>query len=236
METKIREMQLKLLAILAPQKTTFALAGGTALELYYLGHRFSRDLDLFSPTYNLKEVDKIVALLSKGIGKKIKLEGQFISSNHAQVQFYVMPVEGSSFPLKIDFVEDVIFDQPEIKRFNRVPVYAAKQIYFQKILAIVGTRLIQDSTGREITGGRGEIRDVIDLYYLSQKIEPLHLFLKDLPREYQRGIIQWYHSFSRQEFKLGFLDFDIYDKTLDSSRIISHLEAEIKKFLEGELK
>jgi hypothetical protein len=138
--------------------------------------------------------------------------------------------------LKIDFVEDVLFAKPKIKRFNQVPVYDAKQIYFQKIVAIVGSRTIQDDVGRGMTSGRGEIRDIIDLFYLSKKIEPLHLFLHSISREFQRAIVQWYHTFSRQEFKLGFLDFEIYDKKLDSQQVVVYLEGEIGKFLKGEIK
>lgn len=233
-EAKIRAMQQKLLKLLAERKTSFALAGGTALELYYLHHRFSRDIDLFSANYNLKEISQLVSFLSKGLGKAIKLESQFTSSNHARVCFYVMQIE-RGLPLKIDFVEDVLFPKPKIRKFRGVSVYDARQIYFQKIAAIVGTRIIHDDIGREMPGGRGEIRDVIDLYYLSREIEPLHLFLNKMSREFKRAVIQWHHTFSRQEFKLGFLDFELYDKKLDSQQIINCLEGEIKKFLKGEI-
>lgn len=235
METAIRKEQLKILKCFAANSGTFALAGGTALELYYLKHRFSRDLDFFSPRYNVKEIETLVAAFGKLEGKKIKLENEFISDGHARVRFYSLPVEGSPSPLKIDFVEDVLFDRPEIKKFKCVPVYDAKQIYFMKITAIAGTRLLIDDTGREIAGGRIADRDVIDLYYLSKKIEPLHSFLKKLPSSYQRGMIQWYRSFSRQDFRFGFLDIDLYDKKLDSSAVIRHLEAEIQKFMKEEL-
>lgn len=47
MDLKIRKAQKKILGIFAKRTRSFALAGGTALELYYLYHRFSFDLDFF---------------------------------------------------------------------------------------------------------------------------------------------------------------------------------------------
>lgn len=231
MDFKIRDAQLKILDAFSDTSKSFALSGGTALELYYLKHRFSRDLDFFSPKYDLKEIKRLVLEFNKKIGVRMKLENEFITSNHAKVKFYTTSVRGSAFPLKIDFVEDVFFDKPIIKKFNDVPVYDVEHIYYQKIIAITGTRLSEDEIGREITAGRREIRDIVDIYFLSQEIQPLHLFLKELPREQQRGMIQWYRSFSRQEFKFEFLDLDIYDKKLDYSKIIIYLEDEIKRFI-----
>lgn len=235
MDAKIREAQKEALKSFSKIKSTFALTGGTALELFYLKHRFSKDLDLFSARYSAQEVDKIVTALKKGMGKEIKLEDQFVLASHAQVRFYTIEIPGAAFPLKIDFVEDVLFDRPKIKRIEGVPVYDVENIYFQKITTITGTRQQKDDIGREEISGRREVRDVIDLYYLSEKIKPLHLFLQDLSREYQRGIVRWYQTFSRQEFKLGFLDFDLYDKGLNSVRVIKHMEKEIKEFIKGEV-
>jgi predicted nucleotidyltransferase component of viral defense system len=55
MDQRLRETQLKCLKAFSQTAKTFALTGGTALELYYLNHRFSADLDFFSPAYDLKE-------------------------------------------------------------------------------------------------------------------------------------------------------------------------------------
>ena len=45
MDKKLRKAQLEILRIFSLRAGSFALAGGTALELYYLHHRFSVDLD-----------------------------------------------------------------------------------------------------------------------------------------------------------------------------------------------
>lgn len=65
---------------------------------------------------------------------------------------------------------------------------------------------------------------------LSEKIQPLHIFLKKAPAYLQRGIVHWYRTFPRQEIKLSLLDLDIYDKQFDSKEMVIYLEDEIKKF------
>ena len=72
MDNYIRSAQKEVLNVFAKQKSSFALAGGTALELYYLKHRFSVDLDFFSPRYTNREVSLIVSRLKKNF-KGIKL-------------------------------------------------------------------------------------------------------------------------------------------------------------------
>lgn len=231
MNLKIREAQLKVLNLFSQNRKSFALSGGTALELFYLKHRYSRDIDFFSPAFNKKEIQYLISVFKKRLGMMLQLENEFLTDNRARVIFYTLLVKGSSYPLKIDFVEDVLFEKPLIKKFNRIPVYDSTCIYFQKIVAITGTNVPYDAIGRERITGRGEIRDIVDVYYLSQKIEPLHLYMKGLPKRYQRGMVQWYRNFSRQEFKIGYLDLDMYDKNITGVEIIRYLENEIKTFI-----
>ncbi len=230
MNTKVRDAQLEILNVFSKEAKSFALAGGTALELYYLHHRFSADLDFFSPVYDSKEIDELVLSFSKFVKTKIKFESEFIAGGRAKVKFYNMTVSGSKRPLKMDFVEDVIFANPDIKNFNGVRVYSVENMYLQKIMTITGTRLGEDEMGREVIRGRQEARDVFDIYMLSGKIRPLHIFLKKIPQQQQRGMIHWYRTFSRQELKLALLDLDIYDKKFNAKEMIIYLEDEIKQF------
>ena len=232
MDLKIRKAQQKILKLFSNKRTGFALSGGSALELYYLKHRFSVDLDFFSPKYDLTEIDDLVSEFRKCSSGRIKLESEFITGSRARVRFYTVPIAGSVRPLKIDFVEDVLFTVPRIKRFEGVAVYSVEQIYFQKIAAVAGTRSERDDIGRQITeGGRLEARDAFDIYMLSKKIRPLHIFLQGVPRQLQRGTVCWYQTFSRREVKLGLLDLDIYDHKFDAKEMIIYLEAEINEFV-----
>lgn len=231
MNLKIRETQQEVLKVFSKYARNFALSGGTALEIYYLHHRFSADLDFFSPKYDIKEIDDLILEFRKSIGGKIRLESEFTSGNRAKVRFYTLPIKGFGRPLKIDFVEDVLFKKPIIKRFDGVPVYSVENIYLQKMMAITGTRQELDSIGRQIIEGRREARDAFDIYMLSKKITPLHIFLKRTSNQMQRGMVHWYRTFSRQELKLALLDLDIYDKKFNAKEMIIYLESEIKEFI-----
>lgn len=235
MDKKLREMQKKLLRVFGSVAGGFALAGGTALELYYLQHRFSRDLDFFSPDYDLTKIAAIVSRLAEAAGRPLKMENELSLPGRARVRFYSLPVAGSPAPLKIDFIQDVLFAKPKIFNLQGVPVYSAENIYFQKIIALTGTVQLLDETGKSMAAGRREARDVVDLYYLSQKILPLSRFLKKLDRRYQRAMVQWYRGYSRQEVKLGVLDLEIYDRKFDAAAMIAYLDGEIKKFMSGEV-
>ena len=236
MDKKIRKAQLEILKIFSLEAKSFALAGGTALELYYLRHRFSVDLDFFSCEYNLDEIEGLADSFRRLSGYKIKLESDFKAWGRARVRFYTAGIFGSSRPLKIDFVEDVIFKNPVIRKFKGVPVYSIDNIYLQKITAVTGTSPIEDDIGRVVFQGRRQARDAFDIYVLSLKVRPLHIFLKKLSVPLQRGMVHWYQTFSRQDLKLDLLDLDIYDADFDAKEMIIYLENEIKKFISGELK
>lgn len=230
MDKELRKLQLDVLSAAAVNLSSFALSGGTALELFYLNHRFSRDLDFFSPKYNQKEIEIILNSISKNLNVNINLENKLSVSSNAKVQFYTLNKKESSNILKIDFIEDINFEKPDYSIFNNVPVYKVDLIYLQKIFAIIGNAPVLDATGQNIPAGRNEVRDIIDLYYLSKKIKPLHLFINTLTKQQQRALFKWYQTFSRHDFKLQFLDYEIYDKNIDSRTIILYLENEIKTY------
>lgn len=230
---KLRDAQKRILKAFSNNPGTFALAGGTALELYYLHHRFSADLDFFSAVYDPAEIDGIVSNLKLQVKGRIKLESEFQVRDYARVRFYSVSLKGVGRSLKIDFVEDLLFKKPLIKEFDKVPVYNVNNIYLQKLTAITGGKIERDTIGREMARGRMEARDAFDIYMLSKKAEPLYGFLKKTPAFVQRGMVHWYRTFPRQDIKLGLLDLDIYDKNFDAREMITYLEEQIKKFAKG---
>lgn len=230
MQEDIRKVQNIILDEFSRDNYNFALAGGTALELCYLNHRFSGDLDFFSTIYNENDIKRLINKFEKIIGLKIEFDKEFKTENKARVIFYFTEVKPEIF-LKIDFIEDVFFSDPIIKKVNNFSVYDIEHIYCQKIMAIAGTFLVKDEIGREKITGRNAEKDVYDLYCLSQKNIPLHRFLKKMPKEQQRGMVTWYRSYSRQDLKINILDLDIYDKKFDSSIMIKYLDDEIKTFV-----
>lgn len=233
MDSAIRSAQKQVLRIFSRRPGGFALAGGTALELFYLHHRFSADLGFFSPAYNLSGIERLVAAFQKGCHQNVQMESELEVAGKARVRFYTMPVKGTSRPLKIDFVEDVLFKKPVIQKKSGVRVYSEENIYLQKIAAISGLGVGLDEVGREVSEGRGEARDVFDLYMLSRNVQPLHRFLQKAPAPWQKGIVHWYRTFSRQELKLALMDLEIYDREFDSRKMIRTLEDEVKRFTQA---
>jgi len=230
MNLKLREAQKLILKAFSRDTGNFALAGGTALELYYLNHRFSSDLDFFSTRYSVSEADSLAEAFGRQLGRKIHLESEFVSGNKAVVRFYTMPVKGSTRPLKIDFVEDVVCARPTIRKIDGVRVYSANDLYLHKIAAISGTQVMIDEIGRQVSEGRKEARDVFDIYMLSKKIQPLRVFLRGLSPQFQKGIVHWYRTFSRQELKLALMDMEIYDTKFNARELVIYLENEVKQF------
>ncbi|MCU0666090.1 MAG: nucleotidyl transferase AbiEii/AbiGii toxin family protein [Candidatus Omnitrophica bacterium] len=231
MDSQIRDFQKSILKAFSTCAGCFALAGGTALELFYLKHRFSFDLDLFSVKFSEKEIRDIISVFKKQTGVKVKLVSEMVLPFSARVKFFSLSGGAGKKALKIDFVEEVLLKKPKILHFDGIPVYSAEDIYYQKIASIAGTGFVQDQLGREISTGRNQARDAFDVYYLSNEVTPLHVFLKKMPANFQRGMVSWYQSFSRGDLKISLLDLDIYDKKFDSRDMISHLDSEIKKFI-----
>jgi len=231
MDKELRKSQLLVLKAFAVSPQGFALAGGTALELFYLHHRFSADLDFFSPDYSPEKIEKIVKNIEKTGKGKINFESEIELPDRAKVRFYSFTVKGAARNLKIDFVEETLIKKPGIKCFTGIPVYDARDIYYQKISAIAGTGEHKDEFNRDMQSGRNQPRDVFDVYWLSRKIMPLSLFLVKLPAGMQRRIVHWYRNFSRQELKLGLLDMDIYDRGFDAREMVIYIEKEIKDFI-----
>ena len=230
MDSKIADAQTQVLKVFSRIASRFALAGGTALQRCYLHHRFSWDLDFFSPAYDVADIDRLTTAFKKHLHCPLKLEADLTAGGRARVRFYSMPVRGADRPLKIDFVEDVLIKTPSVQILEGVRVYSAENIYLQKIAAMAGTRPELDAVGRAIMEGRHEPRDAFDLYMLSRKIMPLHRFLSRVPAPYQKGIIHWYRTFSRHDLKLGVLDMEIYVREFDVRAMIAHLENEIRLF------
>ncbi|MDD5409010.1 MAG: nucleotidyl transferase AbiEii/AbiGii toxin family protein [Candidatus Omnitrophica bacterium] len=231
MDKTLRNFQLEVLNTFKRVKGSFALAGGTALEIYYLQHRFSLDLDFFSVAFNKHEIEKIVSAFENLPGVSLKRENEIKLSGAARAVFYTLSRKGLKRPLKVDFVENNLISRPKIIKFSGVPVYSVKDIYAQKIYAVSGTSIRQDEAGRFFSEGRKEARDAFDIYMLSKKVMPLHKFIREMPKQAQRGLLHWYNTFSRHDLKIGLIDLDIYEKGFNSQEMLIYLENEVKEFI-----
>lgn len=234
MDKAIVEIQSKVLqTVSGDENFGFALAGGTALERYYLHHRLSRDLDFFSPRYDPAGAERSIKKIEEQTGCRAKKEQELFSENRARAIFYSLTGKGLKRPLKVDFVEDVLINKATIARIDGVPVYGVRDIYFHKIAAVAGTGERRDATGRVLATGRDEPRDAFDLYVLSTRIEPMGSFLQTIPSMYQKSFIRWVRTYSRMDLKIGLLDLDICLEGFDAREMIRHFDDQAEKFIKA---
>lgn len=233
MDKALRIFQLEALGAFKKVRSSFALAGGTALELCYLQHRFSLDLDFFSRAYNKKEIASIIAAFKSMPSVKVRFENEVKLPLSASAEFYTLSKKGLKRPLKVDFVQDNLIKSPKVVKFKGVPVYSVKDIYSQKIFAVSGTSSSYDETGKSVFDGRKESRDIFDIYFLSKKIMPLSKFMVKMPKYAQRGFIHWHHTFSRHDLKIALLDLDIYKENFNAQEMLLYLQGEARKFIKN---
>ncbi|MEK7727648.1 MAG: nucleotidyl transferase AbiEii/AbiGii toxin family protein [candidate division KSB1 bacterium] len=125
----------------------FYLTGGTALSAFYLQHRFSVDLDLFT---NDAATFPHAEALVKETSAKLGIAYVPVEITSFFKHFRVGPKEA---PLTLHFAKDVPFRIKPPNRFGDVLVDALEDIAANKICAALG---------------RTEIKDLIDLYFLDQ--------------------------------------------------------------------
>lgn len=129
----------------------FYLSGGTALSAYYLHHRYSDDLDLFTRDQDALSVggplvEQLVARLGLGISS--------VNRGDYYVGFFLVGDLHPDHPLKkVELIWDSppYFDQP--RRFGSVMVDSLLNIAVNKLTAL---------TDRPTP----ELKDFVDLYFI----------------------------------------------------------------------
>lgn len=151
----------------------FFLSGGTALAEYYLKHRLSQDLDLFTLDQNIG-FDAVNAEIIKIIhAESWTVEDQVISESF--LRYILRTGEGL---LKTDLVKDVPVHFGKIKTEGRVKIDSLENIATGKLLALFG---------------RADPKDFIDLYFLweKEKIMSFEETLK-MAKEKDLGLQEFY--------------------------------------------
>lgn len=136
----------------------FCLTGGTTLARFYLFHRESLDLDLFThnQSVDFSQLNRFVLSLAKEMD--LKVGQQVLAETFLQYIF----TDKKKRNIKVDFVKDVgpRFGKIVIKK--KVRLDSLENIAVNKILAVFG---------------RTEAKDFIDLYFL---LKDKGFTLKDL--------------------------------------------------------
>ncbi len=147
----ITPLQEEILSVFAalPDQEQFYLAGGTALAGFYLGHRLSFDLDLFTGEENLvRPLAARFEMALREAGFEVVVSRRFA----AFAQFVVRRGEASH---KVDLAFDSPFRLEEPKRTELgVFVESYQDLMADKTLAYYG---------------RSEPRDAVDVYFLLQR-------------------------------------------------------------------
>src|SRR5581483_2664177 len=148
----------------------FFLTGGTALAAFYLEHRYSQDLDLFTLESDAlarvqMELDTIAAEL-----------GAVAKTTVATPTFRQAFVTRNDESLQIEFVRDIAAQFGEHRRIDSVIVDALENIGANKVNAIFG---------------RTDVKDFVDLYFILKA--GLELFdLIEMAKQKDAGLTECY--------------------------------------------
>ncbi len=196
--------------IFAPE---FYLTGGTALSRFYLYHRESEDIDLF--THNQKIDLGVVNFLVLRMLNSLNLKIIKQVNTGTFLQYIAKDKNGGL--LKIDFVKDVPVHFGKIKLEGKVRVDSLENIGSNKVLAILG---------------RSDAKDFIDLYFILRKTELKFDFLYDLAGKKDLGLSKFYLANSMRQIE----KISIYPKMrvkLNKNKLLKFYDNLSKKLLLG---
>lgn len=160
----------------------FFLTGGTALSAFYLQHRFSEDLDLF--TLDSEAFDRVPLYLADAAAKI----GASAVSLQTAPQFRRHKINRQGESVIVDFVREVVPQISEVKNtFDGIVVDTVEEIISNKICTVVS---------------RAEIKDYIDLYCLNRAGYPVENYLEFAQRK-DAGVSSAMVAYLLSEVKLS---------------------------------
>ena len=180
----------------------FFLTGGTALSAFYLQHRYSEDLDLF--TLDSDAFDRVPLYVAD---TATRLTAS-VASLQTAPQFHRYRLSRKGKSVIVDFVREVVPQISEEKnRFEGILVDTLDDITANKICTVVS---------------RAEIKDYIDLYFLARAGYPLENYIK-LAQQKDAGVSQAMLAYLLSELKLSKVpDFMIAPVSLEELQEYFH--------------
>jgi hypothetical protein len=157
-------LQQRLLELLAPIEPAWTLVGGGALVGYHLGHRSTRDLDLF-----WRGLDELGPLAAE-IERRLRGASLDVAALQRAPTFVRLRVSDEDEVIVLDLAIDT---GPELAPDELVPAGGA-QIRVASRRAILVNKLCA-------LLGRQELRDLIDVKALLERGESLEQALRDAP-------------------------------------------------------
>lgn len=153
----------------------FFLTGGTALAAFYLGHRLSKDLDLFSvKEFDSLELQKIIEQIAHKTHSTVTTKVKTQMYN----EIYFENVK-QGWIQRLDLVKDQPILFGERKKVDFAIVDSLENITAGKILAIFG---------------RFEAKDYLDLYFICKKTKIDFLKIFEKTKKKDLGLDEFYFS------------------------------------------
>ncbi len=181
-----------------PISAEFFLTGGTAVAEYYLHHRYSEDIDLFTTNEDaLPDISSALPVMFRHLDATF--EERIRTTSFRQV--FVRAANGEE--LKIDLVRDVGPQFGEHQVLDKIIVDSELNIAANKVTAIFG---------------RTAPKDFVDLYFLIKKGYTLDALIP-LAKEKDLGFSEFYFAgMLRQSRRLRTLPRMIVPLTLEELR------------------
>lgn len=161
--SKLTPLQRELLEGFFAREQRFFLTGGGALAGFYLGHRTTEDLDLFTaPGPELPEVARTVEEIARELGGEAAIKS-------AHRDFHRLEARRGDEVCIVDLVVDrAQMIEPEKASFGNVRVDTKREIAANKICTLVS---------------RSEIKDLVDLWFLVRSGIDLHQAFADAQKK-----------------------------------------------------
>jgi hypothetical protein len=208
-EQGLYALQDKIFEIAGVYEDKIYLTGGTALSRFYFQHRLSEDLDFFTTTDDLK-------LIANDLVGRLQARGFIVEIDKLDVYFGRIFAQEKDLKLKIEFVREFNLYGELIKTGKGIYVNNLEDIGANKISAF------ED---------RAEMKDIIDLYFITQKLPWETLFqiadTKRVPVAYEELLTINAQGISGKVLTLVDIDEAELEKFLIDLR--EKTEAQIKK-------
>ncbi len=166
MESSLTPLQRRALVLLAGMDPAWTLTGGGALAGFHLGHRPTRDLDLFF--HGQRSLDHS----PEEVVRRLEAAGLTVAVERTAPTFRRLRVTDGAEVLLIDLVADPVpnVEAPELRQFEgaTILVDSPHEILVNKLTALLS---------------RSEVRDLVDLEALIRAGGDLDLALEQAPRK-----------------------------------------------------
>jgi len=160
-ETMLYPLQDIVFDVVQEYGSDLYLTGGTALARFHFSHRLSEDLDFFTTTDDLQ-------VMANDLRLKLIQQGFEVETDRLTAYFARLYLLDKDVRLKIEFAKEFHLVDPLVQSDKQIYLNSLEDIGANKISAF------ED---------RATIKDLIDLYYITQQISLPRLFeLADMKR------------------------------------------------------